>query len=394
MAVSQSFLSNLSIEILRFITAPLTRKDLKALRLTNRKLHSIASENLFHSIAVTTNDASYLQLLNIAASDYWSAQVRHVDWVLLHEAGKHPALAQELEFNELWTSRLKKQKVVPTKGQAYYGLELQCQLLKKIPNVQSVRFWSANQSQRLNGGGEPWEETHAPEARDQIKSNTMLYATNQNVPRSKDVFSILQHSKLTPRVVKTIVATLHLEFSSSKELKSVEILGHSDYWGEGDQYRGVLNIAERKFFSHDMNCFSSLINSKISKLRSFEISGVWIFLEHMAVMLGNARKLRKLHIGNIELSDYDEQENPMMVFLRFLRDQYNQGSLHDLKVAFHETICREFIGRFSATEEQVQAWMEGSDDKLLNAASSAFKETPDDDDEFGAAFFRRIGIFR
>ena len=75
MAISQCSLDSLPVEVLRPIIATLAMKELKALRLMNRKLCNVASDTLFKTLAISINAASYIQLLNVAASGLWSAQV-------------------------------------------------------------------------------------------------------------------------------------------------------------------------------------------------------------------------------------------------------------------------------------------------------------------------------
>ncbi|MCJ1238195.1 hypothetical protein MMC14_006184 [Varicellaria rhodocarpa] len=142
-------LSSLPVELLRPIIAPLAKKEPKALRLANRKLYILASEILFETVAITTTDASFAQLLNIIASETWSAQVRHIDWVLLHGRGVAPHLAQDLKLYRPWSNTVRQWKLKPSRGAFWYGLLLQCQLIQRMPNVQTVRFWSAVNSQRI-----------------------------------------------------------------------------------------------------------------------------------------------------------------------------------------------------------------------------------------------------
>ena len=412
MADTYSFLTYLPIEILLQIIAPLARKELKTLRLTNRKLYTIASEKLFESIAITTNEASYIQLLNIAASKDWSAQVRHIDWVLLHGYGAVPALAQALSIRKPWSTTLKKWKIKSTRGQFYDGLDLQCQLVKRIPNVQTVRFWSAVQSQR--GGREPWENNFEDNAGDAVGStksiiDRFVIENASRDPAPDDVFSILRRSEAKPRLVKTVVATLHLGYSGSQKLESVSFLPRwSDYLPQNrreqksievlpnwyawmitgmksqckqEQYRGMTNENESKFFNHDMSCFPSLVRSGVRSLGTLKICSVWIFLEEMEFLLRANDGLRILIIGDIELSDDDNIE-PMVNFLRLLRHLFMQRRLRHLKATFQKLRCRELSGEFSASEQQVQDWMEGNDDELLKIASSAFDDDSESDLEY------------
>ena len=62
----------LPIEILRTITSMLTRKDLKSLRVLNKRLNLVSQETLFEAITVSTNFKSVAQLLYIASSKFYT----------------------------------------------------------------------------------------------------------------------------------------------------------------------------------------------------------------------------------------------------------------------------------------------------------------------------------
>ena len=365
MAISRLFLTDLPVEVLRSIVAPLPRKELKALRQMSRKLCSIASETMFESIAITTNDASYVQLLNVATSEYWSAQVRHIDWVLLDEI-----VEQKIAFNNPWVTALRNWGIVPwedRKGDTYYyALELQCQLAQKFTNVQKVHFWNADQSQQF--GMEPWEKGA-------VRSNVVAFNGPEYPDDAEDplnIFNILQKSKLRPRLVKTAVAILLLEYSTIHETESVEILPHRS---SQLQYRG--SIHQVNAYDHDKNCFKFLAKSSINTLKILKVLGIWISPNDMKSLLCKNNQLQELHINGADLSTDGEGTEPMPKLLQFLKLCYRQEGLHNLRSTFQEVTCQSHTGSFSATEQQVQAWMEGTDDELLERAKLAFTVNPE-----------------
>ena len=391
-------LNSLPVEILQLIVAPLARKDIKALRWTNRKICSVASEAMFESITITTNQASYAQLLNVAGSEFWSKQVGHVDWVIFYGASdwKWDNLAQEIIFNAPWPNTLRKWGIMSGRGRPHYGLGLQCQLIKRMQNVRTVRFWPVSPEQQDARGGDSWEY-HEGEPRDYpggepwdyrstvvfegqygsanhepIKSIKMRPITSKHDPRPDDVFSILRLANLEPRLVKTAEAELRLGFSGIKHFTSIEILSNEPY-SKPQLYCSHHHLMERTIRNFDLNCLKSLAKSKINNVKSLKISGVLVSLDDMKKILTASNKLRTLHVGNIELTDPVHDE-PMVQFLQHLRHIYNKDRLHKLRVTFQETRCEWLIGEFTANEKQMQAWMEESDDELQKTASSAFRQ--------------------
>ena len=376
MAISHSYLSDLPVEILRLVTASLARKDLKALRKTNRKLHSIASEKLFETIAITTNCASYVQLLNVAAPDVWSAQVRHIDWVLLHGFECYTLLTQEIKFNEAWSTTLTKWQVSKDvrfsyeSRNVYPGLSLQCLLLQRFPNVQTVRFWVAVECQR--NGREPWETSN--DRSGAIETSRFIRTVEDDIPSPNDFISILRSSDLRPRLIKTAAARMYLSFSTGKKfLKSVQILPHQSggsRYDSREHYRGASNLGENRFDSASIDCIRSLAHSGISTLTVLRVSAMRTYFEYMEILLRANINLRILYLKDVEL--YDIMNKAAVTdFLLLLKGFYDQGCLHGLKVTLQNLSCHHLSGRFSATEQEVQSWMEGEIHELLKIASSA-----------------------
>ena len=228
-------LSSLPVECLRPIIASLDRKELKALRSANRKLCTLASEIIFDTITVSTNDASFAQLLNIAASEFWSAQVRHIDWVSLYPYDPRPLV----KFNQSWSKTLRMWDLGPSRDPFWYGLLLQCQLIQRMPNVQTVRFWKATNPLL---GKERWPDDSTSDA----TASTTVIAMKQFVPEDSDLrytlapapenmFSVLQHSALRPRLIMTFAATWYLKYSKKQELERVTILPRLDHLRQNSQ---------------------------------------------------------------------------------------------------------------------------------------------------------------
>lgn len=390
---------------------------MKALRLMNRRLCSIASERIFENITISTTDASFIQLLNVASSELWSKQVRYVEWILLNESGRQPGILQGISFKEIdsYPPRFKNLRLstVPTVHglTSFVGLDLQCQLMRMMSNVQTIRFRSGLKCHRE--GREPWQD-HIVRS-DQVKVNNFA-AEKLGAPgwstrtvngepmlvSASDVFSLLRHSRLKPSLVETIAATMRLGYSADKELEHVHLMSILEdparnhiiaedsvtfvprkYQEEYKEYR-----AEMEFFSHELNCFRSLVHSEVSSLKTLKVCGIWIFARDLERLVVGNRRLELLHIGNVELSvSLEELEaesiielEPIPTLLSRLRHHYSEGRLHDLRVAFEDTRIRFSSGDFSATEREVQRWMEGENDELIETARNAFWHVTDEEE--------------
>ena len=110
---------SLPTEIVRNIIKHLTRRDLKCLRLMDRRLRIAASETLFHSLTVRNISSSQTQLEQVTASSFWADQVHSVDW---------------LSFTTRGLTRL---FGADTPG---FNLDRQIEHLRNLPNVRKVRF--------------------------------------------------------------------------------------------------------------------------------------------------------------------------------------------------------------------------------------------------------------
>ena len=342
-------------------TTPIVRKDLKALCETNRRLCIVASERLFESITITTNSASFVRLLNIVASDVWSAQVRYLNWVLMREFYGLPALAQNLSFNTSWDTSLKQWGVYETRRPFYDGLDLQCQLAKRLSNVQIVRFWNASISQRE--GMKLWEIEPFLSC-DEITSIEIFEndVTQQNL-NPGNAFSVLQLSDLKPRIVETYLCTLHLEYSRDKKLESMQIQRSLRPFKYRD-YRET----ERKMliYQYFPDFFQSLAANGLRHLRILGICGGFMSLSDIEILLDVSSNLRELNIG-ARMSSTDGA-----MLLPLLQRYHHQGRLHGLKVAFQNLTYYGRLGSVSASGQQVQASIEGKDDGLLKNTLSAY----------------------
>ena len=393
MSTSSDPFDGLPVEILRDIVAPLTRKELKALRLTSRKLRDVASEKMFETIRISTTDASFVRLMNIAASDFWRKQVRHVHWVLLNESGYHAELLQIIQFKDIstfgpWVKNLQGHLQPKIREPVYHGLDLQCQILRRMGNVQTIRFWCAVAHEREKR--EPWQPravTSELVVENSMDTHTIPYPS----PTADAIFPILIHSNVKPNRVETVASTVYLAYSRKGHLNDVEIIPLRDDRRRCDPpeadnpfshrpFRTDVDKEEMDYFSHDMNCFRSLGDSNISTLRALKISGIWIFVDDLETVLTKNPQLELLRVSKIELSDNEDGMQPMADVLLFLRRFYEAGTLAKLSAEFDNVGHRDLSGAFSASQEQVRAWMKGDSDDLLDLARSAFKEIFDSDE--------------
>ncbi len=253
-------LDNLPIELPEQILSLLSRKETKALCFTNRTLHFVASTKMFETLTVSTHQESFVQLLSVAGSDLWSNQVRHVDWVLLSSSDHGPDTMQRIRFKDIssfgsWTASLK-----PFGGingnPTFYGLDLQCQLMRRIPNIQSIRSWSATYTQRT--GTEPFERFRGKSRF--IKRSEFTLPTAGLDPSADSIFSILRHSDLKPRRIDTISATIYLKYVLNGDCERIVILPTVLDRGRSlpERYRGYVNTEELGFVTDILDYYRSL----------------------------------------------------------------------------------------------------------------------------------------
>ena len=255
------------------------RKELKCLRLANRRLARISSENLFESIAISTTDHSIVQLLYVAGSPIYSKQVKYIDWVLLgpddgvtmttSSMNQHVVLASKREFRK-WAKDLRGSGA----KDKHYGLELQSQLVRRLPNVRFIRFWTAVEAQRDRR--EPWEETR--KIHEAIVSNeiTVRRPIHHHYLSPLDIFAILSAAKAKPTEIKTADAIMKLRWGSSKYQHSLEHLDIILRYGtcKADVYRGSMNEDERGCNKCGAENFSSLALTHFTTLKTLNIGRI------------------------------------------------------------------------------------------------------------------------
>ena len=397
MATSQCSLDSLPVELLRPIIASLAVKELKVLRLMNRKLCNVASETLFKTVTISTNATSYIQLLNVATSEFYSAQVRHLNWILLdsddntefywQEVGYWP---QEVGFWPPCSEKLWMGGILPLPGRLdvrYCGLNLQCQLLRRFPNVETIYFRSAVDSERHWDQGNENNEMRSFKIWRSSKENDLdLYR-----PYPDDFFHILSYSELKPRLFRTNEVELHLGYSGNHELERVEILPYrrdvSLQGTQGQMPRYMVQF-KKKYFLETQELLKKLARSSDS-LRTLNISGIRVWLDAMGILLMAADKLESLVLSNVKISNYDEG-HPMQQLLFLLLKRGEKVHSQKVKVTLQDLKCRRCIGTLNANEQQVEGWMEGWSNELLELTASSFEYTPreysssdeeDDDDD-------------
>ena len=176
-------LVHLSPELLVDIVTMLPRSDLKSLRLMNRVLCGIASSKMFESITVRDDPRSLEQLKQIASSQTWASQVRHIDWLLCTVAGDSK--------NSWWPdpvfllSRLMKPH-----------LTVQCEYLQLLPSIKTVHFTG-----------------HVSEL------TTLLPEP------ASDLYVLVTRAKLQPSVVQAGNLSLEIGYGSSGYIRELSISG-------------------------------------------------------------------------------------------------------------------------------------------------------------------------
>ena len=396
MATTQSSgtgIDALPVEILRQIVGLLTRKELKVLRLQSRKLCSVASEQMFERITVSTTDASFIQLANVASDERWRGQVRHVDWILLNAYGTNPGTSQTIVFknkgslgDSLMNTRPSR---LPTGDDiSYVGLDLQCQIMRLI-TPQTVRFRCGLKCHRV--GREPWQDQVVRS--DKVESSrfeTVRFGwgtVSTNVRRgpitvsADDIFSVLREAGLSPCVLETPTVIMHLEYSVKGEIEHVNLISikegpvwkHRILSGTNEaelEYKEWLS--EMRFFSSTMNCsFSFARNIESNVLKSLKVSGVPTYVEDLGNILLASRGLRELHLRALELSVHEPDIQPIPEFLFCLRDLWRKRINRTLRVELEDLTTDGFRGTFSATEHEVAEWMQHDRDDLLDALQVA-----------------------
>lgn len=380
-------------EILQQIMGPLKRKELKALRLMNSRFRSIASERLFEHITLSTNDASFSQLIYITASEFWSQQVRHVDWILLSETRFGPGLVQRVNLDDISSlgSRVKDIRtsgLQRTKHASFYGLDLQCQLMTRIPHVQTVRFRCADQYQRE--GREEWEPEEY--VHDLWTDTTNLVVHNETTlperavgpaPSIDDIFSVMLAARLRPTQVETLHAKMLLRYAKAGTLQHVRIIANQDDApGTTTSASSSENLRETAFVRPEVNGFGSLAESVICSLETVDVSGIHITMEQVEALLERNSQLQSLRLRDVVMAGSE----PIVSLLLRLRRFHRKGHHRHLRVSFQDTRARGFRGKFSATHQEVRECMAGDRDDLFDAVMASFFAPEEEGYELGSRF--------
>ena len=222
-SLDDSNLGVLPIEILRLIVAELDSQDLERLRSINRRLKAVSDE-LFLSLSFSHE--SIAQLLRVASSNLWSSQVQHVKWTLGNDID-----IPLVEFRDLGPLAQAFRPVLGTaqglKCELYLLIDLQCRLLRELPNVRTIRFHFVDTIpgylKEPSGQG------------DDMIEKLWLYPKSSLVPRifwpnllkiiDMKCFTLLSHSEAKPDRIETPLATSELAYSEKGHLRTVHTTG-------------------------------------------------------------------------------------------------------------------------------------------------------------------------
>ena len=387
-------LNDLPTEILLRIISFLVRKDLKTLRSMNRRVCALASEKMFESLTICTNDASYIQLLNVVTHQVWAAQVRHIDWVVLSETKRYLNVTQEITIKDIssfgsWTDKLEPRELLISNewvASTFNGLELQCRLVQRLYNVQTVRFWCWNECH--GEGRAPW--------RDQTtRSGRILGSTFRSEGPcrglkiySHDVSQILHLSKLKPNHVMALKDSVFLTYAIGGEIDSLQVMACCEDLVRCKRYNCTSHDLEKYCLAaikeeENGRCIGWADSSflfamhDIKTLKSLKISSANIYLADLDTVLTRNVQLEFFHMYNTSIYADDfiwfsEAAGPVLDLLHLLKNLHCGRDLDVIKITLENVMCGKSFGRFSASEQEVRTWIQGKNTKLLASAKSAF----------------------
>ena len=260
MADLRSNLNALPIELLCLITGCLPKKDLKNLRTMNKKLCVASSYNLFQTITLSTSHESITQLAHVASSEPWSLQVRHVDWSLpiaralfyssrptlkiMFVEFEETDLAKELSRGLEFTSCLRQGK----QRRTYSVLAFHCHLLRRMPNIRSIRFLKGRKSKMsdmepkqghssivaamryseldtsLDGGAEFTDKTLPSHNWTTGNLRWFCFSLNQG---SVDILALLKYAKARPTRVVTACTRFSLTYGIAGMVENIHLVNRS-----------------------------------------------------------------------------------------------------------------------------------------------------------------------
>ena len=388
-----SDLASAPTEILTNITKYLIRRDLKALRLGNRRLNDIISESIFRAIIVEWKDGSLLQLKNIATSPKWSKQVNCIYWIFPLE---------QLSMDD--TSDDDEDPMHPI------VLDKEYQHLKKLSNV--------NQMEVLN--------------------STCNMVASAGMCQTADFYELLRPAKLRPRTILIEDHEVQLAYSKKGDLTgfsigrsarrpSAPLNVNSDAWFEEDIWWGymeeekarvnkkpapddvidplpaddeiesgphtpashtrseasdeVTSIAAPERDDVGLALFESVPRLEWATLRSVTLDSIITGSEFLDILLRDCKKLAYLSLTNIDVVPRVD------VVLQGIKLRKQMKKLVRVEINLTDIHQHHCDGQFSATDAELTKWVQGKKNfDLMAKLEDAFTwraECSEDGDDDG-----------
>ena len=396
MADPRASLNGLPTETLCQIVLGLERKDLKILRLMNRRLNQVANERMFESIEVATDDGSMRQLLYIISSDFLRRQVHHVNWSVLNEPFKEKPLSQMVELDRsqlpsILARNLKnhlpetsKSNII-TGAPIYNNLDLQFHLMQRCLNIEVIKF----KYEDLEDAMEAFQSAGTSQTSLIKRISSPRHDGNLVI---RDYFRTFSTTLFKPRTINMARSVMFLQYASGGELEHVRINSHDM---EVLKARGELsNQGSETPMVTDMSglvVLSSLTRSPQLNLQTLVLTGIQTSVSDIQRAVDNNPVLKQLDVAYVTLTDR-ALTNPFSQILGHLRDAYSAGRLQDAEIDFRHVTTHDCPwSPFKACKHAMRYFMDGSDDELLTYATSLAMdfldmEGTDDDEDYDSEF--------
>ena len=338
----QAQIFHLSPELLLNVVAMLPRSDLKSLRLMNRVLCGIASSKLFESIRVRDDPRSLKQLDQIARSQIWASQVRHIEWALCDE------FADQL--------RSSPDSVFSPSGDILRHLKLQCQYLRLLPSIKTVRFEG-------------------------------LFAT-MLPDEAPDLYVLVKTAKLQPSVIQAGNLSLEVGYGPSGYIQELSISGIAP------QVEDCTKVPSPSSFLSKLHGLSSpwlrsggTLNPLVFRTIAWEEDNftptrciLKDFLLHQHCFWRRLFRNPSLGILKMEnvvlMSCENKTKDPLEAIMSLLRDRALDATIPVLKVTMISIAKQHYEGMISINDGEVDRWIKDQDSHWLAEKQDAFTPCP------------------
>ena len=344
-------LSSLPVELLRKVLEPLPRMQLKRVRLADRRLNSIASERLFHSIEVRHNANSMRQLKTISASNIWSRQVKCISWQLPIRPTDKAKIHHKITPAALW-------KCYP--------------YLHRLPNVSTVVF---------------------------LNSAFSLHLAIMAAAGSLDLYSILRRAKLYPTTVISKDLKLRLSYTANKFLQGFDAMvppdaplsssDDADLMHVHDDFSEAAHPEDEPRWEDDypsgLEIFPNIATLHTRSLRRVTLSSVSTHLQLLSDLLEGTLRLAELTLTNARLNPCSNESMIEEFLLRIERRKRVRTA--PISVTLDRVLVAGYYGDFSASDAELDSWVDGRqgvDAAFFTGAQEAFTpQTPNSSDDEG-----------